>query len=289
MRLIGRFQPPGNLLFVRKEISRCRYIFYLICCNVCLVYPQQTELRKIEELLKENKTYSDFETVRRRSDEIIQLAGKINRFDLHVAGIYQFCWTADYHKRMPEFLAYLQSGRKIMAERASELERLDTFGIHRAFMIHAGGMYYYALGNYEKALDEFSTIITTNLCKDSMVLNSLYSYMGQSCFNMGRLDKSFQYFELAKKYQSDDEYSVGLDYLYQVQYLNSVGKTKEAFALLHQAFLKFKKNIAHPQVRNALKSNYLLNANIFQQLEEYDSAKFYTHKSYNILSELGLL
>ncbi|RPJ75385.1 MAG: hypothetical protein EHM20_09035, partial [Alphaproteobacteria bacterium] len=198
----GRFRLPGNQLFHCKAFI---HSILVICClvsgNICFAqHSLDEDIRKINALQEAIYIYDDFSSVRRMSEEIIRISKLINRMDLELEAIYLLCWSADYHKKMQEFQSYLLLGYEIINQHQDELKKTDSVGYHRASMILTGGIYYYALGNYDQAIDEFSNILMSEdrpVTLDSSILNSCYNYIGQSYFNGGHLDKSIQYFELA--------------------------------------------------------------------------------------------
>jgi len=268
-------------------------VFWLTSDHYCCAQPSQDEdIRKINELRGTFNYYDDFESVKSVSEEIIRLSKKSNRLDFELEAIYTLCWSANYHKKMKDFQSFILWGDQIIARYDDELKRVDTDGYHRGSMILAGGQYYYALGNYERAIEEFSKIYGVDdnpVTRDTSLLNSCYNYIGQSYFKAGNLDKSIQYFELANrylnKYSKDYDYSQALYYMYQAQYQYSVGKLQDAFHSLQQALPLLLKDKRKAYTRNSLKSNYMLNASFYMQLSEYDSAISYSQKSIGLYKQ----
>jgi CHAT domain-containing protein len=243
---------------------------------------------KINDLKERINTYyyTDFDSVQNNGREIIRLSRKENLLESQLETIYTLCWCASYHKRMKEFQSYVLLGKQILKDFAAELKFIDATGIHRASMINAIGLYYYTLGNYDDAIEEYSQIIkfnSTPLTSDSSLLHSSCNYLGQSWYNLGSLDKSIQYFELANKYLSkkdeDFNYFNALFYMYEGEYQFSVDSIQEALASLRKALqlLKKEKDISH--VRNSLKSNFIWIANFYNKIEKYDSAINYVNRA----------
>jgi CHAT domain-containing protein/tetratricopeptide (TPR) repeat protein len=206
--------------------------------------------------------------------------------------IYRLCWCADYHMKMQEFKTYVLLGNQLLEDHDAELRRIDTTGIHRASMIHAIGLYYYALGDYDDAIAEYSRIINFNstpLTRDSMTLISACAYLGQSWYNLGNLDKSIQYFELANKYlhknSEDYNYINALYYMYQGEYQFSIGMLRDAFASFQEALQLLEKDEDVSSVRNSLQSNYKLIARNYLKIEKFDSAISYVNKAIQLHSK----
>jgi|WetSurSiteA1Bulk_404760.scaffolds.fasta_scaffold02596_2 CHAT domain-containing protein len=177
-------------------------------------------------------------------------------------------------------------GDQLLKDHAAELELLDTAGVHRASMINATGIYYFTLGNFDNAIVQFLQIVTFNstpLTRDSSLLRSTCNFLGQAYYNLGNLDKSMQYFELANRYvqknEGDYNYLSALYFMYQGEYQFSMGMEQDAFKSLHKALqlLKQEKDISY--VRNSLKSNLILLAHLYQKREDYDSAIIYVNKA----------
>jgi CHAT domain-containing protein len=200
--------------------------------------------------------------------------------------IYTLCWCAVYHLKIQEFHSYVLLGNQLLKNKDAELRLIDTTGIHRASMIHATGLYYYTLGDYDDAIAEYSRIITfksTPLTGDSGLLKSACAYLGQSWYNLGNLDISIQYFELANKYLSkndkDFNYLSALFYMYQGEYQLSIGNIQDDFANLRKASHLLKKEKDLSNIRNLLISNYLLIAKLYNKTEKYDSAINFVNKA----------
>jgi CHAT domain-containing protein len=193
--------------------------------------------------------------------------------------IYILCWCADYHMKLQEFEYYVHLGNRLLQDHEQELKRIDSDGIHRASMIIASGLYYYALGDYDDAIAEYSRIITFNsipLTRDSSILYSACAYLGQSWYNIGNLDKALQYFEMANKYiQKSDagyNYTNAVNTMYQAECLSAAGLIQDAFNSYQQSLQMLKKEKDLTLVRNSLISNYSLIARCYLKMEQFDSA-----------------
>ena len=168
-------------------------------------------------------------------------------------------------------------GNQLLKDHDAELRRIDAENVHRASMMHATGIYYFNLGDYNDAIASFSGIITldgSSLTRDSSVLCSTCNYLGQSYQNLGSLDKSFQFFAMADNFlpKWDENYNIqhALFYLYQAEYQFSMGLIQDAFASLKISLKLFDKEPDTYIVRSYLKSNLLWIASFFQRIEAYD-------------------
>lgn len=233
----------------------------------------------------------DFSKVSQNCNQIMQLADQIERPDLKLLGFHLICWSADYHREMDELRKYVHFGNQFMAEQAERLALLDTGAVMRAGMIHATGQYYYALGNYERSIEEFIKIMPVNgspMTTDSGLVRAACSYIGQSYISLGNLDKSVQYFELAKRFNQEDEdynYFNALHIMYLAQYYHSIGKTEEALMSLNKALPLLLEDKRLAYVRNAKKSIYQLYAGFYRQIAKYDSAIHFTRKAISLFTK----
>ncbi len=230
--------------------------------------------------------YQDFDSVRRICSEIIRLSRQQNLLAEQLEAIYTLCWCANEHKRMQEYRTYMMLGNQLLKDHDAELRRIDAENVHRASMMHATGIYYFNLGDYNDAIASFSGIITldgSSLTRDSSVLCSTCNYLGQSYQNLGSLDKSFQFFAMADNFlpKWDENYNIqhALFYLYQAEYQFSMGLIQDAFASLKISLKLFDKEPDTYIVRSYLKSNLLWIASFFQRIEAYDSAISYVNKA----------
>ena len=261
----------------------------MIINSLCWAQSQQVDdIRKINELKGQIDTYfyEDFDTVQRICREIIRLSQRENLIEHRLVAIYDLCYCANQHNRTQELQSYVLLGNQLLKDYDAELRRIDTTGKHRASMINITGIYYYNLGNYIDAIAALSQIITFGsipLTGDISVLRSACNYLGQSYHNIGSLDKSLQYFELANTYvqESDDDYNYlhAMYFMYQAEYQFSVGLMQDALASLKNSLqmLEQEKDISF--VRNSIISNLRLIAYFYQRVEKYDSAIYYVNKA----------
>jgi CHAT domain-containing protein len=230
--------------------------------------------------------YEDFDSVQHICSEIIRLSREQNMFTDQLEAIYTLCWCANEHKRMQEFRSFMLLGSQLMKDREAEFRRVDPTNMHVASMIHATGVYYFDLGDYEDAIAAFSKIITLGgkpLTTDRGILGSACNYLGQSYQSLGNLDKSIQFFGLANSYlqKSDENYDFqhALFNLYQAEYQFSMGEIQDAFASLKTSLHLLDQERDNYSARSFLKSNLLWIASFYQRIEAYDSAILYVNKA----------
>ncbi len=273
-------------------IRKYLLLYYLIISTLCWPQDQQEDnITKINALQNQIDTYfySNFDSVYRVCREIVRLSGNEDLLGPRLEAVYAICYCAHYHNRMEEFKSYVLFGNQLLKDKASLLQQIDTTGIHRATMIHATGLYYYTLGYYDDAIGAFSQVITlggTPLTRDSSVLQSTCSYLGQSWYNLGSLDKSMQYFEMANRYipRNSEDYNRlhALYYMYQAEHQFSLGLVPEAFISLKNSLHLLEKERDMTFTRSSLISNYNLIAHFYQRTGTYDTAVFFARKALSL-------
>jgi tetratricopeptide (TPR) repeat protein len=247
------------------------------------------ESKRIDFLAETTEYNGDYSVVKQNCDEIIRLSEKIRRVDYMLVGYYTLCWSAEHHGKIEDLHSYVADGMKLLNRNYEDLSSSDSGKMIMSNMIIASGLYYYSLGNFNQAIEVFLKIVPPDkkpLTQRSDILFSVYSYLGQSYFNSGYLDKSIRYFELAKRYNQTPEdftYSEALYFLYRAQYEHSTGEIGKAFVSLKNAIPLLENDPRKLHVRRALKSAYLLYASYCKT--NYDSAVYFVKKSMSLFSE----
>ncbi len=266
-------------------------LFYLLYTFIFISADQTSDIKRIG-FLSETTDYRDnYSVVKQNCNEIIRLSSKIGRADYMLIGYYTLCWSAENYGEIEDLHNYVVDGMKILTENYNELIASDTGRMIMANMIHASGTYNYAMGNFDRTIEEFLKIVPPDsdpLTQNSDILFAVYNYLGQSYFNIGLLDKSIRYFDLARRYNQSPEdfaYSEALYLMYKAQYEHSTGEIENAFSSLKNAIRVLENDPRKLYVRRDLKSLYLLNASYYGTENKYDSAIYFTRKSMRLFSE----
>ena len=230
--------------------------------------------------------YRDFDSTRIYINKILDIAENHQRWSDYLEALYSLSWCADYHKRMPEFRSLIAKGNEFITRHSADLDRSDPDFTHRAAMINATGLYYFSIGDYARAIAEYSRVIslsTKPLCQDSSVIWSTCSYLAQSYHKIGNFDLSLQYFDLANRYLNpkdpDYSYQQAMYMMYQGQSFFALKQYDQAFAAYRKAATLLRRLPYRHSIRNALRSAYYVVAGYYTEMEKFDSALAYMNKS----------
>lgn len=222
----------------------------------------------------------DFDSTRAIYLEIFRIAKQEDLVLEQLEAIYNLCFCADYHEQMAAYQKYIAWGRQFMKEHVGTIQTKDKSGIHRASMIQAFGMYAYTLGDYDGAIAAFSRVVNLNgspLTKDSSTIMYIGAYLGQSWFNVGNLDKAYQFFEMTRRYiprnQEDYTYNEALFLMYETECLVIQNNYADALDRVQQSLQLLKTEPDPAAIRNSLISNYKLAARIYLEKGDPGSAE----------------
>ena len=261
--------------------------FLPVLCACCLFGQQAQNTRRINNLISqiEDYNYRNFDSVLNISRRLIDLARSDNDILHELFAAYTICWNAD-QSRIRELQEYIRLGTQILINHAHELDSLDTLGIHRTSMLHATGVYYYMMGDYDEANEKFAAILNpgnTPMSNDSDLIRSSCYYLGQAYYSLGNYDKSMQYFDLGRQYirrDQDYNYLQALNYQYYSNNLLATDQDKIAFDYLDRAIKILLSGEPTEQSRNAIKSYFIQISEYFTKKKQYITAHTYIKRAF---------
>jgi CHAT domain-containing protein len=261
---------------------------------------QSDSLENQLTLIQEKYYYTNMDSALMLFQQVADVAEKNNLVSVQLSALLNMAWCSlDYHE-LERFQQYISQGNKLMKKQSGKLDALDPdFGL-RSQLIYTSGMFYYTLGQFGQAIDEFSSIFqrkSPSIPLDSIITFNTYTSIGKSYFNLGNYDKAIETYREAFAVipKKSDSYFGAIDYDYYYALNRSqVGEAhfkkgledsesfRQAFPYLYSAARALRLKKIDGSIKNLVLTNYNRLAAIHQHAQNYDSALHYLQKSLDI-------
>ncbi len=257
--------------------------------------------QRIEEQLSSIEAkyyYTNLDSALSKYQEVANQAAQRQRWDLQLSTLIQMAWCGDYHGDLDTVRFFLNQARLLEARQTDALDTLDAQQSVRLMIPYTEGIYFYGLEDYPRAIESFSQVVLPTspaLRYDSMLVFSVYSYLGQAHYENANYHRASSYHQRAiqwlprSTFQSDlrdYHYYQTLNYMYlgqchlaEAQYQNH----DDAYVLAKRNFLTalrtLREHLYEASYQNSLSSAYQQLAEWHRLQQHYDSALWYLNRT----------
>jgi CHAT domain-containing protein len=250
--------------------------------------------------IQEKYYYSNMDSALLLFQRVADAAAKHEYLDTELSAILNMAWcTLDFNE-LDRFQEYLNSGYSLIGHREKQLDIVDQDREIRSQFIYTSAMFYYTLGQFEQARNEFNTILYNKenvlLPLDSILVFNTYTSIGKCYYNLGNYEKAIETYGLAFQMiprQNDSYFGLIDDDYYFALNRSQVGEahfkrgqveenSRQYFEAKPYYMAALKKLEAKPldnSIKNLLLTNYNRMAALYQASKVYDSALMYLNKS----------